>query len=252
MAYAITEPATFTTLIFGEHINTHYKQLGFMVNNMQRLAIAKIIFLASCLTFTPDSIACDDIFAKQNKIESLFLSKDYAGVNAVEFSKADREQNQIECIDSVVDILEMKSLAHAKLNENSLAKENILDAIKTLQPIEAITFDGYKKEFTLGIIFQSIEFKLDYQHAIAYSNELLERMTNFIHDKSKIKKYPMFWQYKEMHAVASNIYAHNLIKKDDCAHALQVIAASEIILPQIEVQRFQVGLEREKLKNLCF
>jgi hypothetical protein len=218
---------------------------------MQQFTITRMLLLLSWLIAIPHGIACDDIFAKQNKIESLFLSKDYAGVNAVEFSKADREQNQIECIDSVVDILEMKSLAYAKLNENNLAKENILDAIKTLQPIEAITFDGYKKEFTLGIIFQSIEFNLDYQHAIAYSNELLERMTNFIHEKSKIKKYPMFWQYKEMHAVASNIYAYNLIKKDDCAHALQVIDASETILPQVEVQKFQVGLEREKLKKLC-
>ena len=179
------------------------------------------------------------------------MSKDYAGVNQVEFRKADREQSQIECIDSVVDILEIKSLAYAKLNENSLAKENILEAIKILQPIEAITFDGYKKKITLEIIFQSIEFNLDYQHAIAYSDKLLERMTNFIHEKSKVKKYPMFWQYKEMHAVASNIYAHNLIKKDDCAHALQVIDASETILPQVEVQKFQVGLEREKLKKLC-
>lgn len=222
-----------------------------MVDNMQRPAIAKTIFFASCLTLTQYGIACDDILAKKNKIESLFLSKDYTKINAVEFSKADREQNQIECIDSVVDILEMKSLAHAKLNENTLAKEDILEAIKTLQPIKTITFDGHKKEFTLEIIFQSIEFNLDYQHAIAYSDELLERMTNFIHEKSKVKKYPMFWQYKEMHAVASNIYAHNLIKKDDCVHALQVIAASETLLPQIEVQRFQVGLEREKLKNLC-
>ena len=218
---------------------------------MQQFTITRMLLLLSWLIAIPHGIACDDIFAKQNKIESLFLSKDYAGVNAVEFSKADREQNQIECIDSVVDILEMKSLAHAKLNENSLAKENILDAIKTLQPIEAITFDGYKKKFTLEIIFQSIEFNLDYQHAIAYSDKLLERMTNFIHEKSKVKKYPMFWQYKEMHAVASNIYAHNLIKKDDCAHALQVIDASETILPQVEVQKFQVGLEREKLKKLC-
>jgi len=218
---------------------------------MQQFTITRMLLLLSWLIAIPQCIACDDIFAKQNRIESLFLSKDYAGVNQVEFSKADREQSQIECIDSVVDILEMKSLAYAKLNENSLAKENILEAIKILQPIEAITFDGYKKEFTLGIILQSIEFNLDYQHAIAYSDELLERMTNFIHEKSKVKKYPMFWQYKEMHAVASNIYAHNLIKTDDCAHALQVIDASETILPQVEVQKFQVGLEREKLKKLC-
>ena len=218
---------------------------------MQQFIITRMLFLLSWLIFIPHSIACDDIFAKQNKIESLFLSKYYTEVNAVELSKADREQNQIECIDSVVDILEMKSLAHAKLNENSLAKENILAAVKTLEPIKTVTFDGYKKEFTLGIILQSIEFNLDYQHAIVYSDELLERMTNFIHEKSKVKKYPMFWQYKEMHAVASNIYAHNLIKTDDCAHALQVIDASETILPQVEVQKFQVGLEREKLKKLC-
>lgn len=221
------------------------------IKMMQQFTMTRMLLLLSWLIAIPQCIACDDIFAKQNRIESLFLSKDYAGVNQVEFSKEDREQSQIECIDSVVDILEMKSLAHAKLNENSLAKENILEAIKILQPIEAITFDGYKKKFTLEIIFQSIEFNLDYQHTIAYSDKLLERMTNFIHEKSKVKKYPMFWQYKEMHAVASNIYAHNLIKKDDCAHALQVIDASETILPQVEVQKFQVGLEREKLKKLC-
>lgn len=219
---------------------------------MQQLTMTRMLLLLSWLIAIPQCIACDDIFAKQNRIESLFLSKDYAGVNQVEFSKADREQNQIECIDSVVDILEMKSLAYAKSNENTLAKENILEAVKTMDPIKTVTFDGYKKEFTLGIILQSIEFNLDYQHAIAYSDELLERMTNFIHEKSKVKKYPMFLQYKEMHAVASNIYAHNLIKKDDCHHAIKIIHDSEIILPQIEVQRFQVGLEREKLKKLCF
>lgn len=218
---------------------------------MQQFTITRMLLFLSWLIAIPHGIACDDIFAKHNKIESLFLSKDYTGINAVEFSKADREQNQIECIDSVVDILEMKSLAYAKLNENSLAKENILEAVKTLEPIKTLTFDGHKKEFTLGIILQSIEFNLDYQHAIAYSDELLERMTNFIHEKSKVKKYPMFCQYKEMHAVASNIYAHNLIKKDDCHHAIKIIHDSEIILPQIEVQRFQVGLEREKLKKLC-
>jgi hypothetical protein len=218
---------------------------------MRKLIMIFILLPLLCLTFICKCFACENVFIKKNKIESMLMEKDYLGINKIEISKADREQNKIECIDSVADILKIKSLAHVKLNENSLAKENILEAIKILQPIEAILFDGYKKKFTLEIILQSIEFNLDNQHAIVYSDQLLERMTNFINEKSKENKYPMIWQYKEMHAVASNIYAHNLIKRNDCHHALKIIHDSEKILPQVEVQRFQVGLEREKIKKMC-
>ncbi|GAA4501527.1 hypothetical protein [Pseudaeromonas paramecii] len=213
--------------------------------------IISLLVLASSLSISNRLVACTDALSLQSKIEALLNAHNYAEIDELKLSTGNKQQGDIECIDSVVNVLMMKAYAHAKLGKNHLAKEEALEASRILEPYERTLYDGMKLRFAMAIILQQIEFNLDPAGGGSFSEKLLEDMSEFIESDDNNEPYPLLWQIKEMYVVASNLYAHKLINGNDCHHALQVIKGSEHILPQDTINEFKIGIERKKLKQMC-